>query len=247
MSFACPARIKGSEFMTVRIKCREFVEKHCAGYDASHDISHIDRVVSNAIKIYNLSDDVTKAQVDTNVLIAIASLHDSFDHKYLTTCEAVTAAKAEVTAFLSAQFGFSPETISTVITVIDNMGYTAEVSGDSQAWDGSTTAYLHIVQDADRLDAIGAMGARCLAFTGAFKRPIISPDGQMELEQRRAFAAGELKPVASKGGSAIGHFYDKLLFLQDMLKTPAGKKIGLQRHEFLLQFLDQFFEEAGLL
>lgn len=229
----------------IKNKCRAFVEKHSAGYDASHDISHIDRVVKNAESILALSDDVTKGIMKTQVLIAIATLHDTFDHKYLTTEEAVQEAKAEVRAFLKNECMFDDATIELVIKVIDNMGYTAEVSGAaSSTLDAEHTAYLHVIQDADRLDAIGALGvARCLAFTGAFGRPIVSVTGNDERTQRTLFKEGKLKPVAGKAGSAIGHFYDKLVFLKDMLKTSAGRKIGQQRHDFILSFLDQIFEE----
>ena len=232
--------------MPVREKCREFVEKQCAGYDGSHDISHIDRVVQNALAILKQSDDHTKNIINQDTIVAIASLHDSFDHKYLTTDDAVEKAKRDVSEFLASACGFSHESIRLVISVIDNMGYTAEVTGEASSLDSTSTAYLHIVQDADRLDAIGAVGvARCLAFTGAFGRPIISPDGKAEREQREQFKLGQLQPVARKGGSAIAHFYDKLVFLKNMLKTPAGQEIGEQRHQFILQLLDQFFAEIG--
>jgi uncharacterized protein len=231
---------------SVREKCREFVEKQCAGYDGSHDISHIDRVVQNALAILKQSDENTKNVIDEDTIVAIASLHDSFDHKYLITEEAVQKAKREVGEFLASACGFSDDSIKMVISVIDNMGYTAEVTGEASTLDPTSTAYLHIVQDADRLDAMGAVGvARCFAFSGAFGRPIISPDAKDERTQRERFKLGQLQPVARKGGSAIAIFYDKLVFLKNMLKTAAGHEIGEQRHQFILQFLDQFFAEIG--
>ena len=129
------------------------------------------------------------------------------------------------------------------------MGFTSEVSQGTTA--GSIThpsraKYLEIVQDADRLDAIGAIGvSRCLAFSGAFNRPIVTPDASEERAQRAAFTVGSLVATARKGPSAISHFYDKLVFLKDMLKTPAGRQLGEQRHQFILSFLDQFFDEIG--
>lgn len=233
--------------MSVKAICRAFVEQHCATYDASHDISHIDRVVRNALEVLALSEVPVKEIIKEDVLVAIATLHDSFDHKYLTTDEAVNKAKQEVTEMLSTRCNMSESIISLIIRVIDNMGYTAEVTRNgSSGLDELTTSYLHIVQDADRLDAIGAVGvARCLAFTGAFGRPIVSPDGNEERAQRATYNRGELKPIARKGGSAIAHFYDKLVFLKDMLKTPAGRAIGEKRHQFILAFLDQFFSEIG--
>ena len=227
-------------------KLRGFVQKHCANYDASHDISHIDRVRSNALKILSLSSASVQIVVKRDVLVAIATLHDSFDHKYLTTKELVDEAKMNVTKFLK-ELQFDEQTIRMIIEVIDKMGFTSEVSGcGGNDHDSVLTQYLHIVQDADRLDAIGAIGiSRCLAFSGAFNRPIISEFGTDEKAQRDAYTENALGPVSRKGGSAITHFYDKLVFLKDMLKTPAGKQLGEKRHAFLLLFLDEFFDELN--
>ena len=233
---------------TTREKCRDFVAKYCSGYDASHDVSHIDRVVTNAIRILNLSDENTKKIVNQDVIVAIASLHDSFDHKYLTTPEQVEKAKSEVRAFLIDEMHFGSDTIDMMFSVIDNMGFTSEMKGDGDkaALSPETIEYMHIVQDADRLDAIGAVGvARCLAFTGAFGRPIMTESGEEERKQREAFISGQLTANGRKGPSAIGHFYDKLVFLKDMLKTQAGRQLGERRHKFILSFLDEFFDEVN--
>jgi uncharacterized protein len=231
-----------------RQKCRDFVAKYCAGYDASHDISHIDRVVTNAIRILNLSDADTKERIKEDVIIAIASLHDSFDHKYLTSTEQVEKAKTEVCTFLKTNLGFDDSTIDMMIVVIDNMGFTTEMKagGNDSPLPQLTQEYMHIVQDADRLDAIGAIGvARCLAFTGAFGRPIMTESGEEEKKQREKYLEGTLVANGRKGPSAIAHFYDKLVFLKDMLKTPAGRKLGERRHKFILSFLDEFFDELS--
>ena len=229
--------------------CREFVQRNSAGLDASHDISHIDRVVANAKKIYALSDSPTREMVDVNILIAISSLHDSFDHKYFTTEAAVEEAKSKVSCFLETECMQPPETIRMIIEVIEKMGYTAEMASRNGASSMSdmTRCYLNIVQDADRLDAIGAIGiSRCFAFTGAFGRPIITEEGLDESQQRNALREGSLQPTAQKGPSAISHFYDKLVFLKDLLKTPAGKILGEKRHNFMLHYLDEFFDEINV-
>lgn len=229
--------------MSVGAKCRGFVLANSAGYDGSHDISHIDRVTTNAVKIFSLSD----LELDIDVLIAIASLHDSFDHKYLTTSDLVEEAKRKVETFLSQDCAFSEATISMIIDVIDKMGFTAEVTANgSVALESPMKDYLHIVQDADRLDAMGAIGiARCLTFSGAFGRPIITAEGTEELGQKEKYMCGDLHASSRKGPSAISHFYDKLLFLKDMLKTPEGRKLGEKRHAFLLSFLEEFFDELS--
>ena len=232
----------------MRSLCREFVAQHSAGYDASHDISHIDRVVKNAVRILSLSDDKTKSSVSEDILVAIASLHDSFDHKYLTTPDSVMKAKAQVCEFLRLICGFSDDIVLMIIQVIDNMGFTSEVSTGQHgaAISQHTMTYLHIIQDADRLDAIGAIGmARCFAFTGAFGMAIVSADGEKERQQRFDYRNGSLKRIARKGESGVGICYDKLVFLKDMLKTPPGRELGEKRHKFMLQFFDELFDEIG--
>ena len=152
-----------------------------------------------------------------------------------------------MTDFLREYCQFEKATIEMIIFVIDNMGFTSEMTnGSGTAMSDAVTIYLHIVQDADRRDAMGAIGvSRCLAFSGAFGRAIVTPEGTEEREQRARFKTRELTPSARKGPSAISHFYDKLVFLKDMLKTPAGKQLGERRHQFLLSFLDEFFDEIG--
>jgi uncharacterized protein len=232
----------------IRQKCREYVAEESKHFDGSHDISHIDRVVKNTCGIFELMEPSNKSAIREEVLVAVASLHDSFDHKYYTTPEAVSEAKSRVSSMLEAECGFDQATVSLIIDVIDNMGFTAEVSRSAiHSDDAVRRAYLEIVQDADRLDAIGAVGiARCLAFTGAFGRRIISETGEDESRQRADFAKGVSVPVSRRGGSAIAHFYDKLVHLKGLLKTPAGRQIGEQRHQYILGFLDQFFSEIGL-
>ncbi len=144
---------------------------------------------------------------------------------------------------------FDTCTIDMMFVVIDNMGFTSEVKAGAEkstSISAETLEYMHVVQDADRLDAIGAVGvARCLAFTGAFGRPIMSESGDEERNQREMYSAGKLTATGRKGPSAISHFYDKLVFLKDMLKTPAGRQLGEERHKFILSFLDQFFDEVN--
>ena len=179
--------------MDIRGKCRAFAAERCATYDASHDIHHIDRVVKNSLKILSLSDDATKEIIQIDILLAIASLHDTYDHKYLTTEAAATKARSEVIEFIGTECGFTPDVVEIVSAVIDNMGFTSEISGKSNKQLPSLTIkYLEIVQDADRLDAIGAVViARWFAYIGAFKLPMISESGRDELDQRHRFTEGE--------------------------------------------------------
>jgi uncharacterized protein len=230
----------------MREKCREFVLAHCAGFDASHDISHVDRVVQNALRILEESPQDVRDRVNPDILVAIASLHDCFDHKYFTNSQQVNRAKAKVEQFLISDCHVTEKEAIMIVTVIDSMGFTAEMKNDKQVSE-SLFDYMHIVQDADRLDAIGAVGiARCFAFCGAFNRPFLSPSKQDELQKRLAYERGYLEPDIRKDGSGIRIFYDKLLFLKDKLKTGPGRKLGQERHAFMLSFLNHFYLEVGM-
>jgi uncharacterized protein len=230
----------------IKASCRAFVKDLIEGHDASHDISHIDRVVTNAERIWDKSSAEVQSHVHRDIVVAIASLHDCFDHKYVTKADEVVKIKNDVSSFLESRCDFPPDIVRMIIDVIDNMGFTSEVSGGAAQLPETTMEYLRIVQDADRLDAMGAIGmCRCLAFSGAFGRPIITVDGSEERELREQFSQGSLQPSSRKGPSAIAHFYDKLVFLKDMLKTPAGRELGEKRHAFLISFLDNFFDELS--
>lgn len=111
---------------------------------------------------------------------------------------------------------------------------------------------LAAVQDADRLEAVGALGiARCMAYTGRKNRPFYDPAyehrprdyehycQQLGLANADAYTSSETK----RDDSAVAHFYEKLLHLKDMLKTETGRKLGADRHQFMLVFLEEFFAE----
>ncbi len=96
------------------------------------------------------------------------------------------------------------------------------------------------VQDADRLDAIGAVGiARCFAFGGAKDRLIFDPEHPPELHD-------SFEAYRKKSGPSINHFYEKLLLLKDRMHTDSGRELAEQRHQFLQTYLDQFFAEWGV-
>ena len=94
-----------------------------------------------------------------------------------------------------------------------------------------------IVQDADRLDAIGAMGiGRAFAYGGFMKREMYNPDVSHEIHNT-------FEEYKNKSGSTINHFYEKLLLLKDKMNTETGKKIAQKRHKTMEMFLEQFFAE----
>ena len=96
---------------------------------------------------------------------------------------------------------------------------------------------LDVVQDADRLDAIGAVGiARCFNYGGFKNRPLYNPDIKPNLNMSKEAYKSSIAPT-------INHFYEKLLLLKDKMNTKTGHKIALQRHEYMESFLKQFYRE----
>ncbi|KAF4655963.1 hypothetical protein FOZ61_007269 [Perkinsus olseni] len=218
-----------------------------SNYDASHDMAHIERVVATTKAIHGRDEIAVGA--DRNLLLAVAYLHDSFDRKY---CPDTTMKAQEIVKSLSEEpIGLSKSTAQFIIDKIHNMSYSAELKSGRSA-ESAADPYIAIVQDADRLDAMGAIGiCRCMAYSGAKDRPIVSEGGAEELQLQRRFVERpeSTKPTATqyaKGSpSAVAHFYEKLLQLKDTMKTRTGGQIAEQRHQFMLQFLDQIFAEIN--
>jgi uncharacterized protein len=189
------------------------------GHDNSHDYIHILRVLSNAHRLLQAELKASPAlTLDTSAVYLAALLHDVGDHKYAKPGE-----DPERQIFnLMHERGASDELASKVQSIVKHVGYTNEVKNPQSVVDVlSQHPELAIVQDADRLDAIGAVGiGRCFAFGGA------------------------------KGGrslaGAIDHFEEKLVKLPDMMKTAAGRNIAISRRRILEDFAAQFQEEAQL-
>ncbi|MBR2988818.1 MAG: phosphohydrolase [Clostridia bacterium] len=166
--------------------------------DKAHDINHAKRVYLNALKILD-----SGIKADREVVLTCAVLHDIVDHKLFKNDEN-----------LDDFFAIYPTDKEYQIrTVISEVSFS---SGKK-----CTSVESEIVQDADRLDAIGAVGvARAFAYGGKLDRPLY---GEEE--------------------STINHFYEKLLKIKDLLNTEKAKEIAVSRHEFLRQFLEQFYDE----
>jgi uncharacterized protein len=132
------------------------------------------------------------------------------------------------------EYNIEQDTIDHVIKIIQNLSF-------SKQWDDSTFSSneLHIVQDADRLDAIGAIGiARAFSYGGHkgrdFYNPEISPQQYANAEEYR-----------NSNSPTINHFYEKLLLLKDKMNTPTGRSMAKERHHFMEKYLNQFFNEWG--
>jgi len=192
----------------------QFVRTKMANFDGGHDWWHVMRVRNMALKINSIEQ-----MADSYLLEIAALLHDTADSKFMHGYAEKSYQEIKDFMSKSGMEGY----IDQVIKVIRNVSYsTKDVSGNSK------DPVLMILQDADRLDAMGAIGvARAFNYGGFRNRPIYDPDGQ----------------YPGKGGSTISHFYDKLLKLKDMMNTPAGRAIAEERHIFLEHYLKQFYKE----
>lgn len=199
-----------------------FVHAYMSGpsHDNSHDYQHILRVLSNAHRIY-VSELQTNpsAFFDASSVFLAALLHDVGDHKYAASGEDV---ENQISNVLMER-GASSELARKVQVIVKHVGYTNEVRDPQSVVDClKQHPELAIVQDADRLDAIGAVGVgRCFAFGGA---------------------KGKGRPLAG----AIEHFEEKLVKLPDMMKTVTGRELAKSRNKLLEDFAAQFNDEARL-
>ena len=168
-------------------------------------------------------------KADLQIIELGALLHDITDSKFHGGDETVGPKVA--TDFLKDQ-EVSEETIDHVVKIIENISFKG--GNVDQEF---TSAELDIVQDADRLDAIGAIGiARTFNYGGFKGRPLYNP----EIKPNMTMTKEEYK---TSNAPTINHFYEKLLLLKDRMNTKTGKKIAEERHAFMEQYLNQFYAE----
>ena len=200
-----------------------FVQETLKDAEGGHDWFHILRVLNNS-KLIAATEEVDLLTVELGAL-----LHDIADSKFHNGDETVGPKVAR--AFLSTQ-KVSEEVIAHVVNIIENISFKGGNAAQS-----FHSKELEVVQDADRLDALGAIGIARTFNYGGFKGrglydPEISPNLSMSKDEYKASTA-----------PTINHFYEKLLLLKDRMNTDTGKKIAEQRHEYMQGFLDQFYNE----
>ncbi|HYF04910.1 MAG TPA: HD domain-containing protein [Patescibacteria group bacterium] len=187
-----------------------------------HDWHHIHRV-------WKTAKHIAKAEGADTVVTEIAALfHDIADWKF----SGVDEGNAKIARQALENFGAPENIITKVCEIVDKVSYRgAGVATTMESLEGKC------VQDADRLDALGAIGiARCFAYGGLKNRPIYDPDNLPQ--QHKDFEA-----YKKSNGSSLNHFYEKLLLLKDRMQTDTGRKLAKKRHTFLQIFLDHFMIE----
>lgn len=201
----------------------EFVKQKLQHAEAGHDWFHIERVYKNSLHIANSEN------CNLQVVQLGALLHDIADSKFYNGDETIGPKVAR--DFLELQ-QVAESIIQQVVFIIENISFKG---GNFKK--NTPTIELQIVQDADRLDAIGAIGIARTFNYGGFKNrqlynPAVAPNLKMTKEEYK-----------NNEAPTINHFYEKLLLLKDKMNTSTGKKLAQQRHDYMEVFLTQFFME----
>jgi uncharacterized protein len=200
-----------------------FVKQELQNAEAGHDWFHIERVWKTARNI------AAEENVDLKVVEFAALLHDIADAKFHDGDEEIGPRKAG--EFLKT-LAVDEATITHVQEIIKNMSFKASLGNVS-----FSSPEMLVVQDADRLDAIGAIGiARAFTYGGYKNRELYNPEIKPEPNQSKEAYKKSTAPT-------INHFYEKLLLLKDNMNTPTGKKLAADRHDFMVQYLTQFYAE----
>ena len=203
-----------------------FVKETLKEAEGGHDWFHIQRVFRNALLI------AKDEKVDILTVSLASLLHDIADAKFHEGDETVGPILAK--RFL-ASLPLNEKTIDHVVKIIENMSFKNSLEKDSKRRFDSVA--LQVVQDADRLDAIGAIGiARAFNYGGYKNRQIYNPDIPPKLNMGK-------EEYKKSDDPTINHFYEKLLLLKGMMNTTTGKKLANERHRFMLDYLEQFYKE----
>lgn len=206
-------------------KTRDYMITTLSIDSSGHDHFHVDRVWRMAKKLAH------EVGANTMVVELTALLHDISDYKLNGGDE---KAGPEAAKLWIESIGIDKQIANNVADIIEKMSFKgAKVVEENMSIEGQ------VVQDADRLDAIGAIGiARAFAFGGAFGQRLHDPDIIPVLHEN--FEAYKKK----KDGTTINHFFEKLLLLKDRMNTAPAKRIAEQRHKFMEMYLNNFMQEC---
>ena len=210
-------------------KTIEFVKAELQGAEGGHDWWHIYRVWKTSCAI------AKEENVNLLVVALGALLHDIADAKFHRGDETIGPIKAR--KFLES-LSVDSDIIEHVINIIENISFRSSLSenkGNDRS--GFHSEELAVVRDADRLDAIGAIGiARTFNYGGFKNRAIYDPEIAPDLNMTKEGYKRSTAPT-------INHFYEKLLLLKDLMHTESGKRLAAQRHQVMKDFLTQFYKE----
>ena len=194
------------------------VEKIYNQFDASHDFQHIERVYQNAEAIL-----ATEPTADPDIVRLAVYLHDVSDKKYTNS--------KEIENRLIDELPLTEDKKQHIREVIASVSF----NGGNEL--PATTIEAKIVRDADRLDAIGAIGiARAFAYGGAKGRKLYDDEESVRTDMTE-------EEYRSKSTASVTHFYEKLLLLKDLMVTEKGKQMAEERHQFMISFLHQLKQE----
>lgn len=201
-----------------------FVKKELEHAEGGHDWFH-------TLRVYNTTQLIAKYEdVDIMVVKLSALLHDIADSKFHKGDESIGPKMAR--EFLLLQ-NVDSAIIEHVSKIIENMSFKNSFGLNTSF----SSKEMLVVQDADRLDAIGAIGiARCFNYGGFKNRPLYNPEIKPNLKMTKAEYKAANAPT-------INHFYEKLLLLKDQMNTKTGKKLAIERHQFMEHYLKQFYRE----
>lgn len=201
----------------------DYVKDRQLGESNGHDWWHTYRVSETAKYL------AKQEKADLFIVELAALLHDIADWKFTNGDD---KASSKVAVELLSEFGVDDKSIEHICHIVDNISF----KGESQENKISTLEGM-VVQDADRLDALGAIGvARTFAYGGSDNREIYNP----EIKHQEKMDFDKYKNNKS---SSINHFYEKLLLLKDLINTKSAKEIADERHQFMLKYLEEFYKE----
>lgn len=200
-----------------------FVKQKLEGAEAGHDWFHIERV-------WKLSKKIAETENCNLLVVELAALlHDIADPKFHNGDETLAL---EISKTFLENENVSEAIRQQVLFIIKNISFK-----NRNELPEELPIELQIVQDADRLDAIGAIGiARTFNFGGFKGNLMYDPAQKPRLNQSK-------EEYKKSNGTTINHFYEKLLLLKDLMNTAKGRELALERHRFMLDFLEQFYKE----
>ncbi|WP_209400873.1 HD domain-containing protein [Pseudozobellia sp. WGM2] len=203
-----------------------FVKETLQGAEGGHDWFHIQRVFKNTLLI------AKEEKVDILTVSLAALLHDIADAKFNDGDETIGPQLAQT--FLN-ELKVKKKTIAHVVKIIENISFKNSLK--KKPGRPFNSKELQVVQDADRLDALGAIGiARAFNYGGFKNRELYNPEVPPNLRMSK-------EEYKNSSAPTLNHFYEKLLLLKDKMNTTTGKKIAEKRHKYMLDYLEQFYRE----